>query len=35
MTRCNYLDVWFDEQTKKINESEKKTNKDFVTGEKK
>jgi len=35
MTRCNYLDAWFDEQSKKVDEAEKKTNKDFVTGGKK
>ena len=32
MTRCIYLDAWFDEQTKKINKVEKETKKDFVTG---
>ena len=32
MTRCNYLDAWFDEQSKKVDETEKKTKKDFVTG---
>ena len=32
MTRCNYLDAWFDEQSKKIDVTEKKTKKDFVTG---
>jgi len=35
MTRCNYLDSWFDEQSKIVDKKEKKTNKDFVTGEKK
>lgn len=32
MTRCTYLDSWFDEKSKKIDETEKKTKKDFVTG---
>tara|TARA_R110000803_G_scaffold21485_1_gene54146 strand:+ start:1937 stop:2044 length:108 start_codon:yes stop_codon:yes gene_type:complete len=35
MTRCNSLDAWFDEQSKKVDEKEKKSKKDFVTGEKK
>jgi hypothetical protein len=35
MTRCNYLDSWFDEQSKIVDKEEKKTKKDFVTGEKK
>lgn len=34
MTRCSNLNAWFDEQSKKIDESEKKTNKEFVTGNK-
>jgi len=32
MTRCNSLDTWFDDQSKKVNKVEKKTKKDFVTG---
>lgn len=32
MTRCNYLDAWFDEQSKKVDKAEKETKKDFVTG---
>ena len=32
MTRCTYLDSWFDVQSKKVDETEKKTKKDFVTG---
>lgn len=35
MTRCNFLDAWFDEQSKIVDKEEKKTKKDFVTGEKK
>jgi len=34
MTRCRTLDSWFDEQSKKVDETEKKTNKEFVTGKK-
>lgn len=34
MTRCNTLDAWFDEQSKKIDKTEKKTKKEFVTGNK-
>ncbi len=34
MTRCNYLDAWFDEQSKKIDKAEKETKKEFVTGNK-
>jgi len=34
MTRCSTLDSWFDEQSKKVDETEKKTNKEFVTGKK-
>ena len=34
MTRCNNLDAWFDVQSKKIDEAEKKTKKEFVTGNK-
>jgi len=32
MTRCNFLDTWFDEQSKIIDKKEEKTKKDFVTG---
>jgi len=35
VTRCNYLDAWFNDQSKKVDEVEKKTKKDFVTGEQK
>tara|TARA_X000001382_G_scaffold129654_2_gene122221 strand:+ start:1533 stop:1655 length:123 start_codon:yes stop_codon:yes gene_type:complete len=34
MTRCKNLDAWFDTQSKKIDEEEKKTKKEFVTGDK-
>jgi len=34
MTRCSTLDSWFDEQSKKVDEAEKKTKKEFVTGNK-
>tara|TARA_R100001079_G_scaffold96336_1_gene59583 strand:- start:830 stop:952 length:123 start_codon:yes stop_codon:yes gene_type:complete len=34
MTRCKLLDNWFDNQSKKIDEAEKKTKKNFVTGTK-
>jgi hypothetical protein len=34
MTRCNYLDAWFDVQSKKVDETEKKTKKEFITGNK-
>ena len=35
MTRCNNLDGWFDTKSKELDEAEKKTKKDFVTGGKK
>tara|TARA_X000001382_G_scaffold106498_1_gene81901 strand:+ start:180 stop:287 length:108 start_codon:yes stop_codon:yes gene_type:complete len=35
MTRCNFLDTWFDEQSKIVDKKEEETKKDFVTGEKK
>lgn len=35
MTRCNYLDGWFDAKSKELDEAEKKTKKDFVTGDEK
>ena len=34
MTRCKNLDAWFDTQSKKIDEFEKKNKKEFVTGNK-
>mgnify|MGYP003643110159 CR=1 FL=1 len=34
MTRRNSLDAWFDVQSKKIDDAEKKTKKEFVTGNK-
>ena len=34
MTRCTTLDAWFDAQSKKIDKDEKKTKKEFVTGDK-
>jgi hypothetical protein len=33
MTRCILLDSWFDVQSKKIDDEEKKQNKDLITGE--
>jgi hypothetical protein len=33
MTRCKLLDSWFDVQSKKLDEEEKKQNKDLITGE--
>ena len=35
MTRCEYLDHWFDVKSKEIDLKEKETEKCFVTGEKK
>tara|TARA_Y100000033_G_C2661765_1_gene69871 strand:- start:258 stop:374 length:117 start_codon:yes stop_codon:yes gene_type:complete len=35
MTRCNYLDSWFDAKSKEVDDSEAKSKKCFVTGEKK
>ena len=35
MTRCRLLDSWFDEWSKKIDEKERKTKTNFVTGQKK
>ena len=32
MTRCSALDSWFDDQSKKVDKTEKVTKKDFVTG---
>ena len=34
MTRCSTLDSWFDDQSKKVDEAEKETKKEFVTGKK-
>lgn len=34
MTRCNSLDAWFDDQSKKVDKAEKITKKEFVTGKK-
>ena len=34
MTRCINLDSWFDDQSKKVDEVEKVTKKEFVTGKK-
>jgi len=35
MTRCTYLDRWFDSKSKEVDEKEKDTKKCFVTGERK
>jgi len=35
MTRCLYLDSWFDAQSKKIDEEEAKQKKDLIAGGKK
>jgi len=35
MTRCNYLDKWFDVKSKEVDEKEAKSKKCFVTGGKK
>ena len=35
MTRCTYLDSWFDAESKRLDEEEKKQKKDLITGEKK
>ena len=35
MTRCNYLDSWFDVKSKELDEAEKKQKKDLITGGKK
>tara|TARA_R110000764_G_scaffold66118_1_gene137989 strand:+ start:2690 stop:2821 length:132 start_codon:yes stop_codon:yes gene_type:complete len=34
MTRCSDLNSWFDDQSKKVDKVEKKTKKEFVTGNK-
>lgn len=35
MTRCTYLDAWFDEQSKRVDEAEAESGKCFATGERK
>lgn len=35
MTKCSLLDSWFDQQSKKLDDEEKKQNKDLITGNKK
>lgn len=35
MTRCTYLDSWFDSKSKQLDEEEQKQKKDLITGEKK
>jgi hypothetical protein len=35
MTRCRYLDRWFDEESKKIDKAEAESKKCFATGGKK
>lgn len=35
MTRCTYLDSWFDAESKRLDEEELKQKKDLITGEKK
>lgn len=32
MSRCSYLDGWFNEESKKVDSEEKKRKVDFVTG---
>ncbi len=34
MTRCVYLDRWFDAKSKELNAEEEKQKKDLITGEK-
>ena len=34
MTRCNYLDSWFDVKSKELDEAESKAKKDLITGDK-
>ena len=34
MARCNYLNSWLTEWSKKIDEFEKKTKTNFITGDK-
>lgn len=35
MTRCIFLDKWFDEQSKMLDKEEQIQQKDLITGEKK
>lgn len=35
MTRCMFLDEWFDAQSKRLDKEEAKLNKDLITGEQK
>ena len=35
MTRCNYLDGWFDAKSKELDEAESKQKKDLITGDEK
>lgn len=35
MTRCRYLEGWFDAQSKRLDKEETKLNKDLITGEQK
>lgn len=32
MTRCIFLDKWFDAQSKRLDEEEEKTGKDLIAG---
>lgn len=34
MTRCVYLDGWFDAKSEELDKEEKKRKKDLITGEK-
>lgn len=34
MTRCAYLDGWFDAKSKELDKEEKEQKKDLITGEK-
>ena len=35
MTRCNYLDSWFDSTSKELDKAESKAETDLITGDKK
>ncbi len=35
MTRCKFLDEWFDAKSKEVDDKEAKSKKCFVTGDKK
>jgi len=35
MTRCTFLDSWFDAKSKELDKAEKEQKKDLITGEKK